>query len=104
MSPCASLLGTVQKGVTSMPAFFRALNKIKPVYDWTYKVVMFICKLLLVADIFDQGCASGSTECFICVSFILELLAGSGKRAKVQFDGIESFGLKRGDFCLALNQ
>ena len=34
-----------------MPAFFKALNKIKPVYDWTYKIVMFICKLLLVADI-----------------------------------------------------
>ena len=34
-----------------MPAFFRALNKIKPVYDWTYKIVMFICKILLIADI-----------------------------------------------------
>lgn len=35
-----------------MPAFFRTLNKIKPVYDWTYKILMFICKLLLIADIF----------------------------------------------------
>ena len=60
--------------------------------------------LLLVADIFDHGCAGGSAECFICISFILELLAGSGKRAKVQFDGIESFGLERGDICLTLNQ
>jgi len=34
-----------------MPAIFRALNKIKPVYDWTYKAIMFICKLLLIADI-----------------------------------------------------
>jgi len=34
-----------------MPAFFRAINKIKPVYDWTYKIVMFICKVLLIADI-----------------------------------------------------
>ena len=34
-----------------MPAFFRTLEKIKPVYDWTYKVIMFICKLLLIADI-----------------------------------------------------
>jgi len=34
-----------------MPAFFRALDKVKPVYDWTYKIVMFICKILLVADI-----------------------------------------------------
>ena len=34
-----------------MPAFFKALDKIKPVYDWTYKIVMFICKLLLIGDI-----------------------------------------------------
>ena len=34
-----------------MPAFFRALDKVKPVYDWTYKIVMFICKILLIADI-----------------------------------------------------
>lgn len=34
-----------------MPAFFRALNKIKPVYDWTYRIVMFVCKILLIADI-----------------------------------------------------
>ena len=35
-----------------MPAFFTALEKIKPVYDWTYKVMLFICKLLLIGDIF----------------------------------------------------
>ena len=34
-----------------MPAFFRTLEKIKPVYDWTYKILMFICKLLLIGDI-----------------------------------------------------
>jgi len=34
-----------------MPAFFRAIGKIKPVYDWTYKILMFICKLLLIGDI-----------------------------------------------------
>ena len=34
-----------------MPAFFRAVEKIRPVYDWTYKILMFICKLLLIADI-----------------------------------------------------
>ena len=32
-------------------AFFKSLEKIRPVYDWTYKVILFICKLLLVADI-----------------------------------------------------
>ena len=34
-----------------MPAFFKTLEKIRPVYDWTYKILMFICKLLLIADI-----------------------------------------------------
>ncbi len=34
-----------------MPAFFGALNKLKPIYDWAYKIIMFICKLLLIADI-----------------------------------------------------
>ena len=34
-----------------MPAFFRAVEKIRPVYDWTYKILMFICKLLLIGDI-----------------------------------------------------
>ena len=34
-----------------MPAFFKTIEKIKPVYDWTYKILMFICKLLLIGDI-----------------------------------------------------
>ena len=34
-----------------MPVFFRTLEKIRPVYDWTYKILMFVCKLLLIADI-----------------------------------------------------
>ena len=34
-----------------MPAFFRAVKRIRPVYDWTYKILMFICKLLLIGDI-----------------------------------------------------
>ena len=34
-----------------MPAFFRAIERIRPVYDWTYKILMFICKLLLIGDI-----------------------------------------------------
>jgi len=34
-----------------MPAFFRSLEKIKPVYDWAYKIILLICKLLLIADI-----------------------------------------------------
>ena len=35
-----------------MPAFFQKLEKFKPVYDWAYKILLFLCKLLLIADIF----------------------------------------------------
>lgn len=34
-----------------MPKFISALEKIKPAYDWTYKAVLFLCKIFLVADI-----------------------------------------------------
>ena len=34
-----------------MPAFFRAVEKLKPIYDWTYKILLFVCKLLLIGDI-----------------------------------------------------
>lgn len=34
-----------------MAGFFKTVDKIKPVYDIAYKIVLFLCKLLLVADI-----------------------------------------------------
>ena len=34
-----------------MPKFFDAFDKIRPLYSWTYKIVMFICKILLIVDI-----------------------------------------------------
>lgn len=34
-----------------MPKFFTALDKVRPAYDVTYKIVMVLCKLLLIADI-----------------------------------------------------
>lgn len=34
-----------------MPKFFETMDKIRPAYDIVYKIVLFICKLLLVADI-----------------------------------------------------
>ena len=34
-----------------MPAFFQKMEKLKPVYDATYKVLLFLCKLLLIGDI-----------------------------------------------------
>ena len=34
-----------------MPKIFNTIDKLKPAYDIIYKVVLFICKLLLIADI-----------------------------------------------------
>ncbi len=34
-----------------MPKIFNTLDKIEPLYNWTYKIVMFICKILLIVDI-----------------------------------------------------
>lgn len=39
------------KGGKIMPKIFQALDRIKPVYDVAEKVIMFICKILLIADI-----------------------------------------------------
>lgn len=34
-----------------MAGFFEKVDKIRPVFDIVYKIVLFICKILLVADI-----------------------------------------------------
>lgn len=34
-----------------MPAIFVTLDKVKPIYDVVYKVILVICKILLIADI-----------------------------------------------------
>ncbi|MDO4438027.1 MAG: TRAP transporter small permease [Eubacteriales bacterium] len=34
-----------------MPAIFEKLDKIRPIYDMVYKIVLVLCKLLLIADI-----------------------------------------------------
>ncbi len=34
-----------------MPKFFATMDKIKHAYDWTDKIVLIICKILLIADI-----------------------------------------------------
>ncbi len=36
---------------SNVPQVFRTLEKIKPLYDWTYKVLMVVCKILLIGDI-----------------------------------------------------
>ena len=38
-----------------MRGFFNKVDKIKPLYDATYKVMLFICKVLLIADICITG-------------------------------------------------
>ena len=34
-----------------MVKFFQTIDKIRPVYDWVYRIFLFICKILLIADI-----------------------------------------------------
>lgn len=34
-----------------MSVFFERVDKIKPIFDVTYKIVLLVCKLLLIADI-----------------------------------------------------
>jgi TRAP-type C4-dicarboxylate transport system permease small subunit len=34
-----------------MPKVFQTLDKVKPVYDWTYRIFLVICKVLLIVDI-----------------------------------------------------
>ncbi|MGB8452838.1 MAG: TRAP transporter small permease [Anaerocolumna sp.] len=34
-----------------MPKIFSVIDKIKPAYNFTYKIVLFLCKMLLVVDI-----------------------------------------------------
>lgn len=34
-----------------MPKIFNTIDKIKPVYDMVYKIVLLLCKFLLIADI-----------------------------------------------------
>jgi len=40
-----------------MKAFFRMADRIKPFYDAMYKVVLFVCKVLLIIDICITGFA-----------------------------------------------
>lgn len=52
-----------------MPKIFQTLDKVKPVYDAAYKFVLFVCKLLLTADIVITS---------VCVVGICFVRAGSG--------------------------
>lgn len=43
--------GALDLTEAKVPQIFRSLEKIKPLYDWTYKILMFVCKILLIGDI-----------------------------------------------------
>ena len=40
-----------------MNGFFKTVDKIKPLYDATYNVMLFVCKIFLIADICITGYA-----------------------------------------------
>ncbi len=71
-----------------MPAFFKTVEKIKPVFDITEKIVMLVCKLLLIADIaittyqvlnryipFIKGAAWTEEVILTCMSYMAVLAA-----------------------------
>jgi TRAP-type C4-dicarboxylate transport system permease small subunit len=64
-----------------MPKIFATLDKIKPIYDWTDKIVMLICKLLLILDIiFTSMSVLGRYISFIpmmawCEEMVLTLMS-----------------------------
>ena len=45
-----SVLVVCERGI-NMPAKYQKIDKIRAAYDMTYRVVLFLCKLLLVVDI-----------------------------------------------------
>ena len=48
MMDCDLPVDTVNENA---PAFFRILGKLRPLYDFVYKILLFLCKLLLLGDI-----------------------------------------------------
>ena len=49
-----------------MPKFFETVDKLKLAYDIAYKIILFICKLLLVADIvITSVCVVGRYVSFV---------------------------------------
>jgi len=52
-----------------MPAIFGKIDKLKPVYDIAEYIVMFVCKLLLIADIL--------ITCYTVASRYIEALPGA---------------------------
>ena len=59
-----------------MSSLFQTIDKIKPVYDRTYALVMFLCKLLLTVDILITCMAAWSEEVVLtCMAYMAVLSA-----------------------------
>ncbi|MBR6404478.1 MAG: TRAP transporter small permease [Eubacterium sp.] len=49
-----------------MKGFFKQVDKIKPLYDMTYKIMLVVCKIFLIADILITSfCVAGRYISFI---------------------------------------
>lgn len=100
-----------------MPAFFEKIDKIKPAYDATYKVVLTLCKLLLIVDIAITVMAiTGRYVSFIpdpawseeivltCMSYMAVLSAALAIRrgAHIRMTAFDAYLPKRLLLCLDL--
>ncbi len=55
--------------VKGMPAIFEKIDKFKPVYDMVYKIMMFVCKILLVADL--------AITCYVVIARYIPWISGA---------------------------
>ena len=53
-----------------MEKFFKTKDKVRPVYDWVYKVFLFICKILLIADILIKSYAVAGRQLHKWIPFL----------------------------------
>lgn len=89
-----------------MPKIFETIDKIKPAYDIAYKVVLFICKMLLIVDILITAMAvtgryvpfipdpSWSEEVVLtCMSYMAVLSAALAirKNAHIRMTAFDSY-------------
>ena len=90
-----------------MPVFFAALKSIlRPVYDWTDRIVMIICKLLLIADVLitsmsvagryvewipDPAWSEQMVLTFMCYMAMLSATLAIRKRAHIRMTSFDSY-------------
>ncbi len=89
-----------------MAEIFKKIDRIKPVYDVTYKIIMAVCKLLLIADILITTMAvAGRYIAFIpdpawseevvltCMSYMAVLSAALAirKKAHIRMTALDAY-------------